>query len=177
LGLSGAAGALAFAWVAVAPAQESEIAWDDAPEAVRAAITEHLLAAVGGEIETEMEDGVMIYEAEVEIGEYETSIEVGADGTLLEREEQIADAALSEPMLEAISGAAPGAEILTVSRVTSGPDKVETIEVTVSVGGETREIDLTSQGELIADDDDDEGDVDDDDDDDGDDHHGVGDDD
>jgi hypothetical protein len=54
---------------------------------------------------------------------------------------------------------------------------VETIEVTVSVGGETREIDLTSQGELIADDDDDEGDVDDDDDDDGDDHHGVGDDD
>ena len=66
---------------------EEEVTLDEVPAAVKATI---LAQAQGGtieEIERETEDGQVVYEAEVEINGKEYEIEVAADGTLLDIEE------------------------------------------------------------------------------------------
>jgi len=66
---------------------DEEVTLDEAPAAVKATILANAQGGTIEEIERETEDGQVVYEAEVEINGKEYEIEVAADGTLLEIEE------------------------------------------------------------------------------------------
>ena len=78
--------ALSLPGLGQADDDERMIPWDEAPEAVRDAIEEHMTAAVGQEIEVEVEDGVTVYESEIDVEGGEWSIEFNAEGEVLEEE-------------------------------------------------------------------------------------------
>ncbi|MBN1478522.1 hypothetical protein JXA47_17345 [Candidatus Sumerlaeota bacterium] len=84
--------ALAITGSAFADEEEEMAAWEDVPEAVRAAIEANLPAAVGSAVEVEVDDGVTIYDAEVVADGIETSIEVSETGEVLEMEEEAVSA-------------------------------------------------------------------------------------
>ena len=66
---------------------EEEVTLDEVPAAVKDTILANAQGGTIEEIERETEDGQVVYEAEVEINGKEYEIEVAADGTLLEIEE------------------------------------------------------------------------------------------
>lgn len=81
--------ALFFTTSSFASADEEEIEWSQVPPKVQATITEHAQDGEILEIEREMEDNKVIYEAEVKKADgKEIEIKVDKDGNLIEIEDE-----------------------------------------------------------------------------------------
>ncbi len=65
---------------------EEEVSIKDVPKAVRATILKHARKGKVEEITKETEDGKVIYDVEIEVGDKEYELEIAADGKLLEKE-------------------------------------------------------------------------------------------
>ena len=94
IGLMVVAGiALCIAAVATTLTEQAEkkISIGELPEAAKTTILSEAKAGTIQELETEIEDGRTIYEAEVTIDGQETDIKVADDGTLLGKEVEDAD--------------------------------------------------------------------------------------
>ena len=84
-----------------------------AAEAIKAAFPDAKIE----EVEVEEEEGVTLYEVELEQGDVEMEVEVAPDGTIVEIETEIAQKDAPEAALQAIQAAAPDAEIEEVEKI------------------------------------------------------------
>lgn len=139
---------------------EETIAFADAPAAVQKAVEAYFGQGKVQRLEVEKENGVLVYEAEIKIDGVEHSIEVSADGELLEVEHDVAPDALPAAVRAALDKKFPGAAI----------DEAEAIqkfyyEVEIIVDGKKKEVTISPTGKISSMDDDDDDDEDDDDDD------------
>jgi len=167
---------------------EEEVSLDAVPAAVKATILKEADGAEVEEVEREVEDGKVVYEAEFEVDGQEVEIEVAKDGTLLSREidddeedgddddgDEDEDEDEDEVSLDEVPAAvkatilkeADGAEVEEVEKEIE--DGKVVYEAEFEVDGQEVEIEVAEDGTLLSREiDDDEEDGDDDDDDDGD---------
>ena len=169
---------------------EEEVSLDEVPAAVKATILKEADGAEVEEVEKEIEDGKVVYEAEFEVDGQEVEIEVAEDGTLLSREiddedeegddddeddEEEDDEEEEEVSLDEVPAAvkatilkeADGAEVMEVEKEIE--DGKVVYEAEFEVDGQEVEIEVAEDGTLLSreiDDEDEEGDDDEDDDDD-----------
>ncbi len=139
---------------------EDRVSIDQVPAAVKATILKEAKGGTVKEIERETEKGKTIYEAEIIIDGRKIEIEVAADGTLLEREEEISLDQVPAAVKATILKEAKGAAITEVEKESS---KGKTFyEAEWVVGGKEVEIKVAADGTLLGreveedDDDDDE---------------------
>jgi len=152
---------------------EDVVSIDEVPEAVKATILKHADGGKIQEIERENEDGKVIYEAEVLIGDKEVELKIDSNGKLLSKEEDDDeeegdddDEDEEQISLDEVPGAvkatilkeAAGAKIEEVERET---DDGRTIyEAEFIVNGQEIEIKVAADGTLlekkVEDDDDDD---------------------
>ena len=166
---------------------EEEVSLDAVPAAVKATILEEANGAEVEEVEREVEDGKVVYEAEFEVDGQEVEIEVAKDGTLLSREidddeedgddddgDEDEDEDEDEVSLDEVPAAvkatilkeADGAEVEEVEKEIE--DGKVVYEAEFEVDGQEVEIEVAEDGTLLSREIDDDDDGDDDDDDDGD---------
>ena len=131
---------------------EKPIKLADAPAAVRATVEKEL--AGGGKLKKlskESEDGKTVYEAEIKDGKTEMSLNISADGKVLERETKIKKKDLPDGAMKAIKAKYPGAKVGAAEKVEK--DGKTTYEVAVTPDGddEAREITLDADGKIVKD--------------------------
>lgn len=95
LSIAAVVGTLALA--GGAGAQVREVAWNDVPEAVRTAIQQNLVQAVGSSVEAETVEGWTFYRTEAIINGVEREIEVTETGRVLVHERRTLQVQSAEP--------------------------------------------------------------------------------
>lgn len=133
--------------------EEEMIAFADAPASVQAAIQKWLGDRKVEKLEVEKENGAMVYEAETKENGVEKSIEVSADGAVLEVEESVAADDLPAAVKAALDKKFPGASV-------SEAESIQKFfyEVKVTKDGKTKEVKVSPAGKISSDDDDDDDD-------------------
>jgi uncharacterized membrane protein YkoI len=98
-------------------AEAKEEAKVELPSAAAEAIKTAFPEAKIEKVKVEEEDGVTLYEVELEKGDVEMEVEVAPDGTLVEIETEIALKDVPEAALQAIQAADPDAKIEEVQKI------------------------------------------------------------
>jgi len=147
MGLNLLGAAAATGW-ASGDDDEEQVSIDQVPAGVKATILKEAMGGVVKEIERETEKGKTIYEAEIIIDGREIEIEVAADGTLLEREEEVSLDQVPAAVKATILKEAKGAVITEVEKESS---KGKTYyEAEWVVGGKEVEIKVATDGTLLG---------------------------
>jgi hypothetical protein len=160
-----AAGMIALAWPKGDDQAGAKLA--ELPAAVQEALRRLTPAAAVLEIETITHDGITVYEVEFKKGDRKSSVTLAAQGQVIESEESVEDSELPAAVRDSIRKKFPKAEIVESDSVT-----VHSFEVTISVDGKKRELELLASGQMEEDDEDEDHDHDGDGEDDGDDDDG-----
>ncbi|MBN2559608.1 MAG: PepSY-like domain-containing protein [Phycisphaerae bacterium] len=127
---------------------EERVSIDQVPAAVKATILKEAKNGTIKGIERETEKGQTVYEAEIIIDGKEIEIEVAADGTLLEREEEVSLDEVPAAVKATILKEAKGAAITEVERESS---KGKTFyEAEWVEGGKEVEIKVAADGTLLG---------------------------
>lgn len=130
-------------------AQETPARLEDLPPAARGAIARIAGARAIVEVEKRVEAGVIIYEAEYEVGGIEHCIEVSASGELLALEREVAPASLPTAVRDAVSARLPKGRIREAAAIhPRGAAAPAWYEVEVDVGGRQRELRVRPSGEI-----------------------------
>ena len=128
---------------------EKELAIADAPAAVQAAIKQFAGSNAIEKITKESEDNKVIYEASVKVDGTKQSVEVSADGTVLQTEKTVAlkDApAAVQAAIKKLAGAGTVDEIVEEN---AGGKK--TYEAAVTIDGKKKEADIAADGRIQED--------------------------
>lgn len=141
-----AAMALAAGLATLAAAEESDelVTLGQTPTAVQLTIQQHATALDIKKIERENEDDQMVYSVEIVKDGKETELEVAADGTLLEADEEMALEAAPEAVRTAL--AAQAGKVIEFSKLTE--KNVVQYEATLEQNGEEREFVLSAAGQI-----------------------------
>lgn len=124
------------------------LSWAQLPQAVQKVLEGRLGGAQPDELESESEDGVVVYEAEYEENGIKRAVKLSENGDVLELEEEVASSNLPAAVLAKLKKKYPGAGIQESEVV------VQTFyEVTLEVDGKEHEIKLLANGCLLDDDD------------------------
>ena len=160
-----------FAWpepdrVVKTKKAETEITFDQAPEAVRAAILHWTSKDQVREIEKVVHGDLVFYDVEYRHEGREADLVLSASGNLIESERAIAPSKLPAEIRAAFAKKHPGAKI-----VSAEVSNVQVYEFVAVIRDKRQEFEALASGEIEAEDDDeDEHDDDEDDDEDDDDH-------
>lgn len=127
------------------------------PDAVKAAIDAKYPKAVIEESKEEKE-GLTVYEVEFEQNEQETELTISPDGTIMEKEAEVAMSDLPEAIKAAITKAAEGGEVKEVKEEVTywvvTLTKLETPKVTyraeVIKDGKESDVKIASDGKLLC---------------------------
>lgn len=135
-----------FAAVALAAATIIPVAAEEAVPAPVLAAAQLGEDAIIVEVEREVDDGRVIYEVEVRVGTADHELEIAADGTVLEHQQEVAVAELPEAVVVAAT-IADDAVIVAAERETAG-DRDE-YQVEVRVGTAEHELTIAADGTVL----------------------------
>ena len=132
-----------------ATAQEKKIQESNLPPAVQKTVKEQSKGATIKGYATDSEHGKTIYEAEMMIDGHSKDIEVAADGTLNEIEEEVAFASLPAKVQAALTAKAGAAKITKVESLTKH-HKLVAYEAATLNGTKKGEIQVGPDGGKLA---------------------------
>ncbi|MGZ9255481.1 MAG: PepSY-like domain-containing protein [Candidatus Binatia bacterium] len=132
-----------------ANAGEKELNKNQLPKAVIAAFEKAYPNAKELEFEEETFAGKTAYEVEYKENGMEYEFLYSADGTLLQKEEEINGETLPEPVVKAIKKAYPKAEIKEVEQVMKPDSTVTGYEVDIKEDGKKIELELDVSGNIL----------------------------
>ncbi len=147
-----------MATLAAAEGHEDLVTLAQTPAVVQQTIQQHATAMDIQKIDMEIEDGQAVYSVEIVKDGKETELEVAADGTLMEADEEMALEAAPEVVRTAL--AAQAGKVVEISKLTEAG--VVQYEATLEQNGEERELVLTTDGQITVKDDAEDEDEDDD---------------
>jgi uncharacterized membrane protein YkoI len=144
--LAGMAMAAGMATLAAAGGHEDLVTLAQTPPAVQLTIQQHATALDIKKIDMEIEDGQVVYSVEIVKDGKETELEVAADGTLMEADEEMALEAAPEAVRTAL--AAQAGKVIEISKWTEAG--VVQYEATLEQNGKERELVLAADGQITA---------------------------
>ena len=132
-----------------ASAQEKKIQESNLPPAVQKTVKEQSNGATIKGFSTDREHGKTIYEAEMMVDGHSKDIEIAADGTLNEIEEEVAFASLPARVQAALTAKAGAAKITKVESLTK-QNKLVAYEAATLNGTKKGEIQVSPDGGKLA---------------------------
>jgi len=130
-------------------AGEKELDKNQVPKAVIAAFEKAYPKAKEVAFEQEMFQGQTAYEAEYKKNGKEYELLYSADGTLLQKEEEMDVAKLPKPVVEAIKKAHPKAKIEEAEKRMEPDGTLTGYEVEINAAGKKIELELDSNGKMM----------------------------
>lgn len=144
-----------FGWAGSTLAGRGDLTLDQLPPAAKEALLKLANGATITEIESEKENGVVVYEAEWAVNGAEFEAEVTAEGLLVEFEEELTKDAAPAVVQAAIAKHFGADKAVEISRNT-----IVVYEIEGKVNGKSIEIIVHPTGKTMEDDDDDDDDQD-----------------
>jgi len=132
-----------------ATASEKELKKDQVPKEVIAAFEKANPNAKGLEFEEEMFESNPAYEVEYKKNGKEYEFLYSADGTLLQKEEEIDVKLLPEPVAQAVKKAYPKGKIKEAEKLMKPDNTVTGYEVEIKVAGKEIELELDVSGNIL----------------------------
>jgi uncharacterized membrane protein YkoI len=132
-----------------ANAGEKELSKSQVPKAVIDAFEKAYPNAKALEFEKETFEGKTAYEVEYKENGIEYELLYSADGTLLQKEEEIDGKSLPEPVAQAVKKAHPKAEITEVEKLMKPDGTLTGYEVDIKTAGKKIELELDVNGNII----------------------------
>jgi uncharacterized membrane protein YkoI len=132
-----------------ANAGEKELKKDQVPKEVIAAFDKAYPNAKKLEFEEETFAGKAAYEVEYKKNGVEYEFLYSADGTLLQKEEEIDGKSLPEPVVQAIKKAHPKAKIKEAEKLMKPDGTVTGYEVEIKADGKKIELELDVSGNIL----------------------------
>ncbi len=126
-------------------AQEKQIKRSDLPRAVEKMVAAQSLGASIRGFSREVENGQTLYEAELTVNGHSKDVLMGADGVIVEVEEQVEMSALPADVQKALHANAREGEIVRVESITKH-DKLVAYEAVILNRGNRSEIQVDPQG-------------------------------
>jgi hypothetical protein len=141
-----AVGGLLFA--GAVSAQEKKIKRSDLPPAVEKTVTAQSTGATIRGFSTEKEKGQILYEVEMTVNGHSKDITMGADGSIVEIEEQVALDSLSPEVKAGLQAKAGKGKILKVESLTK-KDKIVAYEAQIDTNGKKSEVQVGPEGKPL----------------------------
>ena len=132
-----------------ANAGEKELSQNQVPKAVMDAFDKTYPKAKGVKYEEEIFEGKTAYEVGYKKHGKEFELSYSADGTLLQKEEEIDVKALPNPVVQAIMKAYPKAMIEEAEKVMKPDGTVTGYEADIKVSGKEIELELDVRGNIL----------------------------
>lgn len=132
-----------------ANADEKELNKNQVPKAVINAFEKAYPNAKDLKFEEETFEGKTAYEVEYKENGKEYEALYSADGTLLQKEEEIDGKSLPEPVAQAIKKAHPKAEIKEVEKLMKPDGTITGYEVEIKAAGKEIELELDTNGNVL----------------------------
>ncbi|MGJ0492007.1 PepSY-like domain-containing protein [Methylobacter sp.] len=130
-------------------AGEDDLSKDQVPKAVIAAFEKAYPNAKGAKFEEETFEGKAAYEVEYKENDKEYDLLYSADGTLLQKQEEIGLKSLPEPVAQAIKKDYPQAEIKEVEKMMKPDSTVTGYEVEIETDDKKIELELDVSGKIL----------------------------
>jgi hypothetical protein len=146
--LLAAIAASALLLAGTASAQEKKIKRSDLPPAVEKTVAAQSAGATIRGFSTEKEKGQTLYEAEMTVNGHSKDITMGADGSIVEVEEQVAFDSLSPEVKAGLQAKAGKGKILKVESLTK-KDKLVAYEAQVETNGKKSEVQVGPDGKPL----------------------------
>lgn len=140
---------LVLSAVIAAGAQEKKIARKDLPAAVAATVDRETKGATIKGFATEREHGRTTYEAETVVNGKTRDIEIAADGTLTEVEQEVEMSSLPEKVQQGLNGKAAGGRIIKVESLTKD-GKLAAYEAAMLKNGRRSEFQVGPDGGALT---------------------------
>ncbi|UQN12448.1 PepSY-like domain-containing protein [Methylococcus capsulatus] len=142
---------LAFAHFSglAAASEEKELSAKQVPRAVHEAFQKAYPAAKETKYSERTTDGKIVYEVEFEDRGRKLEATYGAEGALIETEEEIKPTELPEPVVSAIKKAHPGATVKEAEKVFNPKGTVSGYEVELADGKKRLELKLDANGTIV----------------------------
>jgi len=131
-----------------ASAQEKKIKRSDLPPAVEKTVAAQSEGATIRGFSTEKEKGRTLYEVEMTVNGHSKDITMGADGSIVEIEEQVALDSLSPEVKAGLQAKAGKGKILKVESLTK-KDKLVAYEAQVEINGKKSEVQVGPDGKPL----------------------------
>ncbi len=131
-----------------ASAQEKKIKRSDLPPAVEKTVAAQSAGATIRGFSTEKEKGQTLYEVEMTVNGYSKDMTMGADGSIVEIEEQVALDSLSPEVKAGLQAKAGKGKILKVESLTK-KDKLVAYEAQVDTNGKKSEVQVGPDGKPL----------------------------
>ncbi|MBL1265827.1 PepSY-like domain-containing protein [Methylomicrobium sp. RS1] len=143
--------AMAASWMVFGQvnAEEKALHKSQVPKAVLDAFEKAYPNMKDVEFEEEMFNGNAAYEVEFKTNHKEHEVLYSANGTLLQKEEEIEAEALPESVADAIRKAYPKAKIKEVEKILKPDDTMTGYEVEIVTAGKEIELELDTQGKIL----------------------------
>jgi len=129
-------------------AQEKKIKRSDLPPAVEKTVAAQSAGATIRGFSTEKEKGQTLYEVEMTVSGHSKDITIGADGSIVEIEEQVALDSLSPEVKAGLQAKAGKGKILKVESLTK-KDKLVAYEAQVDTNGKKSEVQVGPDGKTL----------------------------
>jgi hypothetical protein len=129
-------------------AQEKKIKRSDLPPAVEKTVAAQSTGATIRGFSTEKEKGQTLYEVEMTVNGHSKDITMGADGSIVEVEEQVAVDSLSPEVKAGLQAKAGKGKILKVESLTK-KDKLVAYEAQVETNGKKSEVQVGPDGKPL----------------------------
>jgi uncharacterized membrane protein YkoI len=127
---------------------EEAVSWDDLPKAVQTSLTDLLGGVKSQSLTREAEDGFVLYEAAYEADGAKLEVKLTDDGTVIEREQEVAPSALPASVAEQIRKKFPRAEIKAAELV-----QLTFYEVELKGARRNHEVKVFANGQLLEEED------------------------
>jgi uncharacterized protein (DUF2249 family) len=153
LALAGLFGLVILAASAAEEGKAKKITLDKAPKAVRDAVEARFPGADVTSVETETENGNVVYDVELKHKGRKYEMDIKEDGTVLEVEKEVPAKDVPAAVTQAVDARFPKATIKDVMEVNKVKGKKETpdhYEVTITTaGGKTMEVIVSLDGKSV----------------------------